>query len=183
MSELEGWAEPHVQHCGFLLKLHGLTALKINHLEIITPRQYDWLLRVLPTLLPKTLNKLSIGHVRLFITSVDEAARPPNKLALQNTSTPALLQLGHNGSGLGTVTSYLEWQGELVARIHREIFTRAKAQGVSELKHCDVHLREVTFWGLGRDQDVGGRYFPPFCRQRKSEVKRAFGHVHRGPPL
>ncbi|KAF8420205.1 hypothetical protein EV426DRAFT_675570 [Tirmania nivea] len=183
VAELEGWAEPHIQHCGFLLKLHGLTALEINHLEIITPGQYDWLLRVLPILLPKTLKRLSIGHVRLFITSAGEAARPPNKLMLQNTSAPALLQLGRDGSGLGTVTSYLEWQGELVARARREIFTRAKAQGVSELNFSDVHLREVTFWGLNRDQDVGGRLFPPFCRQRKSGIRRTYGHVHRGSPL
>lgn len=182
MAELEEWAEPHIQHCGFLLKLHGLTALEINHLEIITSDQYDWLLRVLPTLLPKTLKTLSIGHVRLFITSAGEAARPP-KLSLQNTTAPALLQLGRDGSGLGTVTSYLEWQGELAARVRREIFTRANAQGVSELKRSDVHLREVTFWGLNRDQDVGGRHYPPFCRQRKSEIRRTFGHVHRGPPL
>lgn len=178
VAELEGWAEPHIQHCRFLLNLHCLTALEINHLEIITSGQYDWLLRVLPTLLPKTLKLLSVGHVRLFITSAGEAARP-----LQNTTAPALLQLGRDGSGLGTVTSYLEWQGELVARIRREIFTRAKAQGVSGLKHSDVHLREVTFWGLDRDQAVGGRHYPPFCRQRKSEIRRAFGHVHRGSPL
>lgn len=106
--------------------------------------------------------------------------RPP---ALQ-TSSPSkihplqsLLQLGRDGSGLGTVTSYLEWQGELVARARREIFTRAKAQEVSRL---DVHLREVTFWGLGSDQDVGAKSFLPFCRQRNSEIRRAFRHVLRG---
>lgn len=182
MAELEEWAEPHIQHCEFLSKLHNLTALEINHLEIITSGQYDWLLKVLPALLPKQLKALSIGHVRLFITSVGEAARPPNRLTPQKTA-PALLQLGRDGSGLGTVTSYLEWQGELVARIRREIFTRAQAQGVSGLKYSDVHLREVTFWGLGRDKDVGGRHYPPFCRQRKSEIRRAYRHVHRGSPL
>lgn len=185
--------EPHIPHISrFLRNLTNLTHLEILHLEIITPGHYHWLLHALPAMLPKSTTRLALNHTRFCTTHAGAAARPPGPTEPEHPGPgPVMLQLGRDGAGLGAVSSYLEWQGELVARVRREMVTAAQARGEVEVEMglpgnanagLSVRLGEVAFWGADSEAKgvLGGRYFPPFCRQRRSVIRRAWRHIHRG---
>ncbi|KAF8458203.1 hypothetical protein BDZ91DRAFT_498380 [Kalaharituber pfeilii] len=167
-KDLEAYMEPHIEHCGFLSRLEGLTSLEINDLEIITPDQFQWLLNILPAIIPKTIQNLLIGSVRFCVTSIQHA---------NSMTEAALLQLGLDGSNLGPVSSWLDWKGEFTLRIRRGMYASAREHGVENLAFVQIRISDVSFWGADEGAEVAcsGRYMPPFSRQRNGN-----SHTYRG---
>jgi len=174
--------EPHIPHCTFLNNLHGLEVLEINQLEIITPHQYNWLLRELPRILPATVKKLRIGDIRFLVSCTEATVDTTDK----KDFTADQVWLGAPELHLeyaGSVNRNLDWKGEFIARmsaIIRESFgTRLGIADPGVRHELDVVFTNAMFWNMGPVI----AYSPPFSRQWKSTITSQLSHVYRGSPL